>query len=619
MTIIFRLARRYTVRRLLQSVLFVLGVALGVAVIIAIDLANASATRAFALSTESVTGRATHQIEGSGAGLPTEVFRQVRADLGIAESAPVIEGYVTAASIGGLPLRVLGVDPLSEDPFRSYLTDATLDSGEVDNGDALNAFIARPGTALTSRTLAERFGFAAGDTINVISGADTYELVVVGLLQPSDSVSAQALEDLLLTDIATAQTVVGEQGRITRIDLILSDDAQLGTIQSALPDGARLVSVSEGNSTIAQMTEAFDINLQALSLLALVVGAFLIYNTVTFNVVQRRPVIGTLRALGTTRQQIFTLILSEALLLTVIGVVLGMGLGIILGRGAVLLVSQAVNNLYLTVNVNTVTVPTSALLKGAGIGLFMSTAAAVIPSFDATRTPPAGVMRRSTIEDQTVKLLPYITGVAVVLNLVGVGLLLFPSDSIWLSFIALFCIVLGSALFTPSLLVVVMRLSTPLMGSVFGVLGRMAPRAVSRSLSRTSVAVAALTVAVSVIVGVSVMIASFRNTVGDWLETTLNADIYIAPPALTANRASVGMSPDVRALVEETEGVTAVSSARGITVASPDYPDMPPVNLTAIETNIPDWTRTFIWNAAPDGDLLAAMDAGMVMVSEPFA
>ena len=621
MRLVLRLAQRYTSRRLFQSVLFVLGVALGVAVVIAIDLANGSASRAFELSTESVTGRATHQILGGPAGLPTDIYRQVRLDLDIDTSAPVIEGVAQAAELGQQPLRVLGVDPFAEPPFRSYLSGVEVlgEDARADALEALNAFIAEPGTVLVSQTLADRFGLDVGDSITLRAGATPSTVEIVGLLRPQDDVSRQALEDLLLMDIATAQTAVGEPGRLSRVDLILPPDYPLDAIREILPQGARLASTSESDSTIAQMTEAFELNLQALSLLALVVGGFLIYNTVTFNVVQRRPVIGTLRSLGMTRRQIFAFILTEAVLLAVVGTVLGLALGVILGRGAVQIVSQAVNNLYLTVNVNTVTVAPMTLVKGAVVGIVASTVAAIIPSWDATRTAPAGVLRRSSIEDQTVKLVPYITAAAVIFNLIGVGLLLVPSESITLSFTALFFIVVGSALFTPGLLVLVMWAIVPLTERVFGVLGRMAPRAVSRSLSRTSVAVAALTVAVSVIVGVSVMISSFRTTVSDWLETTLGADVYISPPSLASNRTSAGMSPEVEDLVADVDGISRVSVARQVTVTAPDYPDMPPANLNAISFDIAEGARRFVWNNAPDGDYQQALDSGGIVVSEPFA
>ena len=124
-------------------------------------------------------------------------------------------------------------------------------------------------------------------------------------------------------------------GAIHRIDLILPAAYDTAPLEALLPAGAALVDIDSANGTLQQLTAAFELNLQALSLLALVVGVFLIYNTVTFSVIQRRPVIGIMRALGATRDQIFTLILGEAFLLGLIGTVLGLAVGVIFGRGAV--------------------------------------------------------------------------------------------------------------------------------------------------------------------------------------------------------------------------------------------------------------------------------------------
>ena len=626
--VIYRLATRYISRRFLQSLLFVLGVALGVSVIIAIDVANGSASRAFDLSTESVSGATTHRIIGGPTGLPTDIYRQVRADLGLRLSAPIIEEYLRGFTeeIGvenDQPLRLFGVDPVAEAPFRSYLSAITVDSENTDDDsfDAINAFITQPNAVLISQTLADRFNVTAGDTLILRTGTTQIEATIVGLLQAEDGVSEQALDDLVLTDIATAQEILGQPDRITRIDLILEGEyvqPALLAIESILPDGAQVGAVSEENSTLDQMTEAFNINLQALSLLALVVGVFLIYNTVTFSVVQRRQVIGILRSIGATKGQIFTLILSEALILGLVGTVLGMGMGIIFGRGAVALVSQTISDLYFTVNVQRISVETFTLVKGAGIGLFVSVLTAVIPSFDATNTPPAGTMRRSDQESSARKLLPLITIAAIVLSVIGFVLLQIPTNNIEISFVALFCIVVGGAFFTPIALLVSMQVATPISGRLFGVIGRMATRAVSRSLSRTSVAVAALTIAVSVIVGVSVMIASFRNTVSDWLETTLGSDIYISPPLLTATRATVDVDPILLDIVRDVDGVARVSSTRNVNVTAPDYPDLPNVNLQAVEFDI-SVERNFVWNDASDGDYNTALADGAIMVSEPFA
>ncbi len=99
----------------------ILGVALGVAVVVAIDLANSSASRAFTLSTETVAGRATHQVIGGATGLDEDIYRRIKVDLGVDEAAPVIDGYATAVELDQQPLHILGVDLFAEPPFRSYL------------------------------------------------------------------------------------------------------------------------------------------------------------------------------------------------------------------------------------------------------------------------------------------------------------------------------------------------------------------------------------------------------------------------------------------------------------------------------------------------------------------
>ena len=109
---LLRTGLRDLVRRPLHTALMVLGVALGVAVVVAIDLANATARRGFARSTEAVLGRATHQVRGGPAGLPEELYRQLRVDHGVRPSAPVVEGVVTAVDLERQPLHVLGIDPL---------------------------------------------------------------------------------------------------------------------------------------------------------------------------------------------------------------------------------------------------------------------------------------------------------------------------------------------------------------------------------------------------------------------------------------------------------------------------------------------------------------------------
>ncbi len=617
--LLLRLARRHVSRRLLQSVLFVVGVALGVAMVIAIDLANGSASRAFALSTETVAGKATHQVLGGPSGLPTDVYTQLRVDLGLTAAAPIVEDYVRASSLNDRVLHLLGVDPFSEPPFRSYLSSVNVEGQTASAAEALTAFITQPNTVLISKPLADHYHVRPGDSLELRVRDGTTSVKVVGLLLPTDSLSQQALENLLLTDIATAQELVGRPGVITRIDLILPSGYDTSKISALLPPGATLTTPQAQSGAIAQMTAAFELNLQALSLLALIVGVFLIYNTVTFSVIQRRPQIGVLRALGATRRQIFAMILSEALLLGAIGTIIGLGLGIIFGRGAVGLVAQTISDLYFTVNVQGVAVDPFTLVKGAAIGIVASLAASALPSYEATHTPPAGALRRSEVEQGARRLVPRITAAAVAMLIVGALLLTLPTRSLIVSFTSLFFFIVGGACFTPVVLLAVMRIATPITDRLFGIIGTMAPRAVSRALSRTSVAVAALTVAISVIVGVGVMIGSFRGTVEDWLNNTLGADIYISPPNLVASRATGSVDPAAADRVRAIDGVDHLTVGRNVTVTAPDFPDLPPVNLASADGEVTSGQRRFAWLNVPLADYWTALTGGKLMVSEPFA
>ncbi len=616
--ILGRLTQRFIARSFLQSVLFIVGVALGVAVVVAIDLANNSAGRAFALSTETVTGKATQQIIGGAGGLPTELYAQLRLQLGLEAVAPVIEDYVRSPELGDRPLRLLGVDPFAEPPFRDYLTNVQVDGENANTFEALNNFLAQPNAILIGAGLAGQFGLQAGDVVTLQPGGTPVTATIVGTLATDDRLTAQALDGLILSDIATAQEIVGRPDTISRIDLILPDGYDLAPIRALLPANATITTPRDQSSALAQMTDAFELNLQALSMLALVVGMFLIYNTVTFSVVRRRPVLGVMRALGATRRQIFTLILGEALLLGAVGTVIGLAVGIMFGRASVGLIAQTISDLYFTVSVQTVTLDAGTLLKGAAVGMLASLFAAVVPSIDATRTPPAGSMRRSAVEESTRRLLPWLTLGAAGLIAAGVVVLLLPLDSLVLSFGGLFAIVVGGALLTPAALVLFMAALTPITSRLFGILGTLGPRSVSRSLSRTAIAVAALTVAVSVIVGVSVMIDSFRGTVSDWLDVTLGADIYVSPPALTAVRASGDVDVAVAESLRALPGLARVVAGRNTNTTAPDYPELPPVNLNVADGEVTSGQREFVWRSGADDYWQALLEDG-VMVSEPFA
>jgi putative ABC transport system permease protein len=588
----------------------VLGIALGVGVVIAIDLANTSARRAFQLSTESVVGRATHQIQGGPAGVPAGLYRQLRVEWGLRLSAPVAEGLAEAPDLDQQPLRLLGVDPLAEAPFRSYLSNA---SGEV---VALDRLVVEPGAVLLSAGMAERYGLALGDPIR-LRLADRFETVTVaGLLAPADAGARRALDGLLLADVATAQELLGlaEANSLTRIDLILTA-AEAEALAARLPPDLRLAPASEQAETVAQLTAAFQLNLTALSLLALVVGMFLIYNTVMFSVVQRRAVLGTLRSLGVTGGQLFGLIQLETAVVAGLGALLGLGLGWLLGQGAVRLVTQTINDLYYVVSVREAPLTLVSALKGLGLGLGAGLLAALAPALEAANVAPITVMRRSSLEDRVRSWLPWLGAAGLVLGGLGALALLGIQRSLAASFGGLFAIVIGLALAVPAATTALMRLAAPVLNCLVGVLGRMAARTVVMAISRTSVAIAALMVAVSVTIGVSVMIASFRSTVVNWLDLTLVADIYISAPTPGGARAVATLDPGAAERVAAVPGVAEVEAIRGVVVDS----EFGPVQLSAADTQRRRSAALYRFASGNPDQIWQAMTGGAVIVSEPFA
>ncbi|HJZ49220.1 MAG TPA: FtsX-like permease family protein, partial [Roseiflexaceae bacterium] len=407
-------------------------------------------------------------------------------------------------------------------------------------------------------------------------------------------------------------------GKLSQIDLILPDGdagrALADKIAAALPPSAQLTRPVLRTQAIEQMTAAFELNLTALSLLALIVGMFLIYNTITFSVVQRRSLIGMLRCLGVTRRQVFGLVLGEALAVGLVGASAGLVLGVLLGRGLIGLVTQTINDLYFTVSVRGIALSAGPLIKGFSLGLLTTLVAAAVPAVEATFTPPRTVLRRSSYEDRARRVVPLVgTAGAAMLGL-GATLLAVPSNSLLLSFGALFAITLGAAALTPLATLLLMRLARPALGAAFGLLGRMAARDVVATLSRTAVAIAALMIAISVTIGVGLMVGSFRHTVVQWLDQTLRADVYVSAPGFSGTRTDTALPTELVRQLSNAPGVERARLYRNVTVEGQYGPTI----VVGIQVQPPD-RASFQFLEGDPARIWPGFAAGQALVSEPLA
>jgi putative ABC transport system permease protein len=597
----YRASFSYLLRHPWQLVLSLLGIVIGVAVIVAVDLANSSARKAFLMSMDAITGEATHQVIGGPGGVDELTYRNLRTEAGITSVAPIVEGVVNTE---GASLQLLGIDLFAEQSMRSFTGTAT--SGSGDESSLFVRFLLEPGVITTSEQTAEDLGLTVGESFEVSVGGRP-QTATLGATFAADS----GLDQVVVADIATAQEWLDRSGRLSRIDVRITngDTASLQRLVSALPDGTQVLSAAGRTRSTADMSQAFMTNLTAMSLLALLVGLFLIFNSVNFSVLQRRGLIGVLRALGLTRRQLLSMILVEAATIGLVAAVAGVVLGTMLGEQLLGLVSRTINDLYFRVSVTDVSVSALTIAKGLAAGVGAALFAAAVPALEATSYEPRLTLTRSVIERRARHVLPIVTLTGVAGMVGAVALILSSGTNLVAGLAAVFLLILGFALCVPLFVRLSSVLAAPLAARVGGTSARMAVAGIASGLSRTGIAIVALAVALSATIGISVMVDSFRGSVNAWLVQTLQADIY------TGTLREGSMEPELIAAIRGIDGVVDMSTRKRATVEDAGGRtqlrvfELPPQSYAGAE--LLDADPALAWPSWENEDA--------VFVSEPYA
>ena len=611
MPVLFRASFGYLLRHPWQLTLALLGICIGVAVMVAVDLANESSRRAFLLSMDAINGEATHQIIAGPTGVDESVYANLRVEHGVRSVAPIVAGYVRYADT---TLQVLGVDLFAEREFRNFSLSGRNENSVVGSRtgdgsaiDVISSILTIPGALLTSERTAQTLGLESGDEFRVVASGREQDAVLAGTFSQEEQ---GRLDNLLVTDIASAQQWLGMLGKLSRIDVrIRADDtALLQRIEAVLPPDTQMLSAAGRTQTTMDMSNAFLTNLSAMSLLALLVGVFLIYNSVAFAVLQRRGLIGVLRALGLTRGQTFALILLEGIMLGVVGSVLGLVVGVWLGEQLLYLVARTISDLYFVVQVTDVSLETGSVVKGLMAGIGATMIAAAVPAIEASSFQPRLALTRSVLERRAGRSLPIVAGLGLFAASAAVFLLMISGDNLVAGLVALFLLILGFSLVIPIAVRSCSRVLAPLAGRLVGTSGRLAISGVGASLSRTGVAIVALAVAVSATVGVSVMVDSFRGSVSEWLGNTLQSDIYVGVPR-------GAMDPDLLPDLVAVPGIESYSTSRRTWLET----EQGRVRLVVLRMAPGSYAGTAIRNGDEEDVWRQFDEEGAVLVSDPYA
>ena len=527
-----------------RSLLGILSIALGTAVYLSIALASTSALKSFQAGVAAVAGQAQLRLQSPGAALNENLFPAVRRLPVVKYAAPVVETMVDIKGPESHTALLLGIDPFSEAPLRDY---RFLSGSGLDREDFLN-FLTRPGWVMLSAPLAARLHLKPGDTFTAAVGAKIQQLHVAGIFRsPGELYPLDGA--VLLMDVGQAQELLDRVGKLDSIDLIVHGDlaAAAEQVRQALPPGVEVATPGAQAQYMAGLVGAYRLNLSVLSAIALFVGMFLIYQSVTLSVVRRRREIGLLRTLGMTRGQVMLLFLLEGALSGALGGLLGLVLGAALAQAALGMVAQNLTSLYQPVPAGEIWLEGRVFLQAWGLAVAATLLASWIPAREASRTRVRAVWYKEELEEKLEKWAAssFYLGL-VVLGLAAAGAFIKVGHGIpWPAFVSAFLILLGFALFTPLAAWWLGRQFSPLFRRYFGFAGDMGCRYLSGSLSRSAVSIAALSTALGLVIAVVAMIGSFRQTVDQWVHKSISGDIFFGPAVFSTSSYDQYLPPEI--------------------------------------------------------------------------
>jgi putative ABC transport system permease protein len=610
-----RFCRSFLVRPLAQEPvragLTALAVALGVAVVLAIELAGRAAAGSFHASLETLVGNEDLEITALG-GVPDDVYVRLAALPYPLHLTARMEDFAVVKPEGEV-VPLIGLDLIAQalEPGAAQRTAEFRSSSRSRALPDLNASV----------WVGPELGRTTGDTLRLqINDAEAAYRVADVL---PDYPDAMQFRRTVVMDIGLAQRVLRRMGRIDRILVRLpagSDSLKYEALLGAQLPGVHVARSGARTDENRKMLAAFRWNLRLLSYIAMIVGSFLIYNTISVSVVRRRREIGVLRAVGATRAQVLLAFLAEAAVFGLTGAFVGIPLARAMAAAAVRMLGATVESLYVSSAPSPVALTSGIVALGLAIGLGVALLSALAPALEAARVAPVEAMERGAREYQARVRKGRNAAIAAVLSLAALGASLLPpfGSTPVFGYVAALLLIAAATLAMPAIVAAAMAGSGVLLrrAGLGGVEPLLAGRSLAASLRRSGVLTAALATAVAMMASVGIMVSSFRRTVVDWMNQQLPADLYLAAAVPPAADRHPTLDPEVAAIVARVPGVAAVGSFRAYSIS---YGGLP-ATLGVSDLSVVARTGRLNFLSGNRAQILAQL-AGhdAVVISEPFA
>ena len=592
--------------------LMVLAVGLGVAVVLAIELAGNAAAGSFHSSMESLAGDNDLEVVASG-GVAEALVATLASQPYPLRLSPRMEDFaVDTSTHETLPL--IGLDLISEGSRYGSQADAgNTDPSHNESMEESVRDLENPESVWVSATLGKK----TGEHISLLINDRVLDCLVRGVLP-----GASGSENAILMDIAGAQRALNRFGQVDRILIKLPANSNLEEWQKklsgVLPPGVEVRPQGTGTEENRKMLAAFRWNLRLLSYIALVVSAFLIYNTISVSVVRRRSEIGILRALGADRKDVLAAFLGEAACLGLAGALVGLPLGRIMAGDAVKLMAATVESLYVSSRPGAIALTPYAVALALLIGVGVAVVSALSPAREAMQVSPVDAMAQGRREyiarAHKGRDLAIAAGLAMLAALAA-RMPAFAGKPFF-GYLATILLIAAAAYAMPALVNFVSGIAAGVLGKLLGAEAMLASRSLAASLRRTSVLVGALATAVAMMVSVGIMVGSFRQTVVSWMNNQLPADLYLRP----AGDAAADRHPTISVeLVEKIAALPSVAAVQRLRAYEINYDGMP-ATLASVDLRVARAERkSDFFSGRPTGEVLEQLRGkNKIIVSEPF-
>ncbi len=565
------LAWRPAKRRPGRALLGATSVALGVALFVSADVSTHTVLRAFERTLDRLSGKARLQVSAaSGAGVPESVLARVEKAAPGALAAPVLQRSTSLTELVDGPVLVFGVDFSRDRQLRVYDVPADPASTKAFVATALT-----PGGVLVTGRFASRHKLAPGSTFQVDALPGKSTLKVTGILADDGPASVFG-GNLLLVALPTAQRLFGRAGEVDRLDIAPPPGAEVESVRATLATAlGPEYSVGPLKRRSAVLEDALS-RVRALvivSVVALIVGIFIIYNSVSISVVERLRDLAVLRSIGATRGQLLATVLVEWLLVGLAGSAAGVAGGAALATALVKLAARSANTLSLTIDVTGMDFPWTTAAWSLAAGTLVSLLAAWAPAREAMSIAPVALFRESAWNRRQRP--RHVKAFVLGLLLMGIGALVvfvfFLRMPEYGGLAATVLVFVGVALALPQATVWVAAASRGLLGRCFGLEGTLAADHAANHPQRTGLTVVALGGALSMMVASATFLYSLKTSADRWMDEAFPFDLSVNGTDLSRQLYSPVRFPE--SLAAEVAAVPGVRAVYTVSVHQQPYRD----------------------------------------------